>query len=45
MAVVTFHRPTDARVARTKYDGKVIDGSASFQSHYFHLLLTRNCRY
>jgi len=26
MAVVTFHRPTDAGVARTKYDGKVIDG-------------------
>jgi len=26
MAIVTFHRPTDAGVARTKYDGKVIDG-------------------
>ncbi|KAI9509257.1 hypothetical protein F5148DRAFT_978611 [Russula earlei] len=26
MAIVTFHRPTDAGVARSKYDGKVIDG-------------------
>jgi len=26
MAIVTFHRPTDAGVARAKYDGKVIDG-------------------
>ncbi|KAI0261664.1 hypothetical protein BC834DRAFT_895358 [Gloeopeniophorella convolvens] len=26
MAVVTFQRPTDAGLARTKYNGKVIDG-------------------
>ncbi|KAI0252506.1 hypothetical protein BJV78DRAFT_1201136 [Lactifluus subvellereus] len=26
MAVVTFQRPTDAGLARSKYDGKVIDG-------------------
>lgn len=35
MAIVTFHRPTDAGVARTKYDGKVIDGSTYFPSLYF----------
>lgn len=27
MAVVTFQRATDAVLARSKYDGKVIDGS------------------
>jgi THO complex subunit 4 len=26
MAVVTFHRPADAEVARSKYNSKVIDG-------------------
>ncbi|KII87589.1 hypothetical protein PLICRDRAFT_42096 [Plicaturopsis crispa FD-325 SS-3] len=26
MAVVTFQRPTDAAVARQKYDGKIVDG-------------------
>jgi len=26
MAIVTFHRPTDAGLAQSKYDGKVIDG-------------------
>jgi THO complex subunit 4 len=26
MAIVTFHRPADAGVARSKYNGKVIDG-------------------
>jgi len=27
MAVVSFQRPGDAAVARTKYDGKIVDGS------------------
>jgi len=26
MAIVSFHRPVDAEVARSKYNGKVIDG-------------------
>jgi hypothetical protein len=40
MAVVTFHRPTDAGVARSKYNGKVIDGSASFSILLLGLVLT-----
>jgi THO complex subunit 4 len=32
MALVTFHRPADAGVARAKYNGKVIDGSTSFSA-------------
>jgi RNA recognition motif-containing protein len=28
MAIVSFQRPGDAVVARTKYDGKIVDGSA-----------------
>ena len=28
MAIVVFQRPADALVARTKYDGKIVDGSA-----------------
>jgi THO complex subunit 4 len=39
MALVTFHRPVDAGVARSKYNGKVIDGSTSF-STILLLLLT-----
>lgn len=27
MAVVSFHRPGDAAIARQKYNGKIIDGS------------------
>lgn len=34
MAVVTFHRPVDAGVAQSKYNGKVIDGSTSFSAHF-----------
>ncbi len=30
MAVVTFARPVDAAVARTKYNGKIVDGSECF---------------
>jgi THO complex subunit 4 len=26
MAIVVFQRPEDAAVARTKYDGKIVDG-------------------
>lgn len=29
MAVVTFQQPGDAAVARTKYDGKIVDGRES----------------
>lgn len=29
MAIVSFHRKEDAMVARTKYNGKIIDGSES----------------
>ena len=29
MAVVGFHRPGDAAVARAKYNGKIVDGSES----------------
>jgi len=29
MAIVTFQRFGDAAVARAKYDGKIVDGSAS----------------
>jgi THO complex subunit 4 len=29
MAVVTFQRPGDAALARTKYDGKIVDGRES----------------
>jgi THO complex subunit 4 len=32
MALVTFHRPADAAVARSKYNGKVIDGSTFFST-------------
>jgi hypothetical protein len=42
MAVVTFHRPTDAGVARSKYNLKVIDGSAFFSILLLHLLLTEH---
>lgn len=31
MAVVTFQRPGDAVVARTKYNQKIVDGSKSFR--------------
>ena len=27
MAIVSFTRPTDAAVARAKYNGKIVDGS------------------
>lgn len=30
MAVVTFARPTDAGLAKQKYHGKIVDGSALY---------------
>lgn len=35
MAVVTFHRPGDAVVARTKYNQKIVDGSKPFLCDIF----------
>jgi THO complex subunit 4 len=39
MAIVSFQRPGDAVVARTKYDGKIVDGSACSLLPCFSALL------
>jgi THO complex subunit 4 len=39
MAVVSFQRPGDASVARKKYDGKIVDGSACSSRLCFSALL------
>ena len=44
MAVVSFQRSTDAALARTKYNGKIVDGRECLSIEFLNLQLRNTCR-